>query len=451
MESTVVNEAPFDYHRQISMEFSYMKLHSFSRPAFVTTYQESKVKYQAMQHSSQKYSSYHKSFDRAFNTRQGTDTIDFEEVTLPPLQTGELVTMPMHRTNQAATDGKNIAAKHRIGLQEEKMNDLHLKPVVLREARGISFENFHKVRLPPININLKAREVVNPGKWSQKAVGSPPKHSALSSKYFDISDNNDQRTSGDPGDDNQRLVYTELEKEPFQEPNENDGCHCTAAARTNCTTSRRSFHGRMGIIERTIAMNEYSVLPPIGKQTSMQKKVEQKLTGVEAENVTAEKDSITNSSEMKLGLEEALENLANDYEVLKGSKPTENENATDKNEKSRMQLSTGKSESSDNNRSFLLYEEQERFTEIEDTSQTTADSNDIKSKSNKKKECKRKRNYYKDPETIEDESERRLIRKTRKRGRRFAICEEMDTMYRDLAVIVKHNLLIQHLEEICIF
>ena len=41
-----------------------------------------------------------------------------------------------------------------------------------------------------------------------------------------------------------------------------------------------------------------------------------------------------------------------------------------------------------------------------------------------------------------------MIKWMRFRGRRNAICFEIDELYRELATIVKHNLLVQHLEDI---
>ena len=39
----------------------------------------------------------------------------------------------------------------------------------------------------------------------------------------------------------------------------------------------------------------------------------------------------------------------------------------------------------------------------------------------------------------------------RHEGRRGAICQDMDPIYADLAVIVRHNLLIQHLKKYACF
>ena len=56
---------------------------------------------------------------------------------------------------------------------------------------------------------------------------------------------------------------------------------------------------------------------------------------------------------------------------------------------------------------------------------------------------KSKQNKYKEDKLAKD-----IIKWMQFRGRRNAICYEIDEIYRDLASAVKHNLLVQHLEEI---
>ena len=56
---------------------------------------------------------------------------------------------------------------------------------------------------------------------------------------------------------------------------------------------------------------------------------------------------------------------------------------------------------------------------------------------------KSKQSKYKEDRIAKD-----IIKWMQFRGRRNAICYEIDEIYRDLASAVKHNLLVQHLEEI---
>ena len=405
-----------------------------------------------MRQSSQKYMNYHKSFDRAFNTRQDAEMLDFENARLPPLQTGELVTMPLYKNEKTENDGNTTFSKRGNVNNNENMRDMHLKPVVIRGARGLSFENSHKVRLPPINVNLQVRELLTNDERSRTSIKTTTKK--LDVSRTDPHKKNHSKTSKalDKKSKNQILSQSgpgSQDIERNSSTTHSDKSLANNLSRTTSVPSSRGNHRgsyvRTDFIERSISMKEYSVLPPIGKQQILPEKEEKDgKVGKEGEaGLEAKKSS--NPDETKFGLEEALESLAKDYDVIKGIKI--NDNGKNESEQSNKQqnmaiiLPTQTGQMKENSA--------EIFTAIDDTLKNENDDFlDIPSE--RKQDCKRKRNYYKDV-NIEDANEKRLIRKMRKRGRRLAICEEMDAMYRDLAIIVKHNLLIQHLEEICIF
>ncbi len=189
-------------------------------------------------------------------------------------------------------------------------------------------------------------------------------------------------------------------------------------------------------IENHLRMKEFSVLPPIGSK---------KRFSLESKEELETPDSLkTFEEDEKIGLQEALE-------IMSASPlPGTNNNNYDQ--------------------SFMQYEETATESTLHTTvylgTPTTAKRNSLKLHDiNQVKEKiklpklpseemlnvpRRGRNAYQTCD-LENEYERNMIEWCRYRGRRFAICQEVDVIYQDLAVIVKHNLLLQHLEEICMF
>lgn len=390
-----------------------------------------------MQQSSHKYSSYHKSFNRAFSTRQDKDVQDYEETRLPPLQANETLRMPLCSDCKTENENDRKMKKSRAKSRPDNLRDIHLNPVIIHGANGLKIDGNRRVRLPPIKVNMHVRtfkelETVdkNPELSHNDSNESRKHNGEIRRDFVNISSN---ETSTRERDNFQGLENRIAQSFPK--------CTNTAPAMSKA----RITYNKTGIIERQISIKEYKVLPPIGKRVSAQEKEEEEAKKVADEESKQEKKP--NHEEKKLGLEEALENLAHDYEMIKGIKSKEtkakNEQNVDKKPK-KTETALAKKQQ------LEAHEEVGTFTAIDDTLKMPKGVEKNSTEPDNKMDSKRTRQYYKDVR-IEDDNERKYIKKVRKHGRRYAICEEMDSMYRDLAVLVKHNLLIQHLEEICLF
>ena len=349
-----------------------------------------------MQKSSQKYSNYHKSFDRAFSTRQDSDMIEVDNVSLPPLQSGDLVAAARSspRRNRKKKRGP------RKNPSKDAILDTHLKPVVIRGSNGLKVENGPRVHLPPININLQVRELLT----------------------------NDQKVQ-------KQSVETKLPTFPV----------------ATCLTK-----GPLPDLqneENKLFLREFSVLPPIGKQRIQSARVTK-------EDQICRNDCIKDvedDNQKNLGVTEALEKLAQQYES-----EVETFESIEQPEESSAKSATKskKPELKKLHSTVYLGIKPTRDEQIDD--EICIDDLEKKMKEEKiimlpkpptqpMNDTCRRRNNYRAHEDAEMAYERDMIEWTRQMGRRPAICEELDTVYRDLAVIVKHNLLVQHLEEICIF
>ena len=405
-----------------------------------------------MKQGSQKYSNYHKSFDRAFSTRQDPDMIGLENAKLPALQTGELVTMPLDKSTRAENSNEQFVAKCGFINRHESLSDMHLKPVVIRGTEGLSFEKNHKVRLPPINVNLQVRDLLIKDERSNKTLGR-------NSKQIESSRTNKSITNCTNTTPNRSITGSKSQKPNRTKQNissEKDTIFHfskTAIAQKSTSDTRKPC-GKMDFVEMAIPVKEYRVLPPIGKKIQQPGQKETQETGEQkggkaVKQGTSESEKKANHDEDTLDLGEALEKLANDFEAIKGMNSTDNVKRESKKSREQVNVATTIPSKSQPKKDKC---KEEGFTAIDNTLRNEPESNDEDTVAETvlRQESKRKHNYYSDGH-IHDENERKSIRKVRKKGRRFAICEEMDVIYRDLAVIVKHNLLIQHLEEICIF
>ena len=350
-----------------------------------------------MQKSSQKYSNYHKSFDRAFSTRQDSDMIEVDNVSLPPLQSGDLVAAARSspRRNRKKKRGP------RKNPSKDAILDTHLKPVVIRGSNGIKVENGPRVHLPPININLQVRELLT----------------------------NEQKVQN-------KSVETKLPTFPV----------------ATCLTK-----GPLPDLqneENKLFLREFSVLPPIGKRRIQSARVIKN-------DQTCKKDCIKDfeedDSKENLGVAEALEKLAQQYES-----EVETFESIEQPEESSTESATKSEKPELKKLHSTVYlgikptRDEERDDEvcIDDLEKRMKEEKIItlpKPPTEPMHETRRRRNHYRAHDDAEMAYERDMIEWTRQMGRRSAICEELDTVYRDLAVIVKHNLLVQHLEEICIF
>lgn len=346
-----------------------------------------------MQKSSQKYSNYHKSFDRAFSTRQDSDMIEVDNVSLPPLQSGDLVaaaqSSPRRNPKKKRGPRKNAS--------RDAILDTHLKPVVIRGSNGLKVENGPRVHLPPININLQVRELLT----------------------------HDQKTW-------KKSVETKLPTFPV----------------ATCLTK-----GPLPDLqneENKLFLREFSVLPPIGKRRIQSSRVikEDKICKKDCK-----KDVAENDSQKPSGVAEALEQLAQQYESE--VEPVE---SIEQPEQSSPESATKgkKPEFKKLHSTVYLGTKEKRDDEvcIDDLEKKMKEEKMIalpKPPAQPMHETRKRRNNYRAHEDAEMAYERDMIDWFRQMGRRPAICEELDNIYHDLAVIVKHNLLVQHLEEICIF
>ena len=383
-----------------------------------------------MKQGSQKYSNYHKSFDRAFNTRPDSGMIGLENAKLPALQTGELVTMPLDKRSRAENRNEQYVAKRGFINRHESLSDMHLKPVVIRGTEGLNFEKNHKVRLPPINVNLQVRDLLIKNDRSYKTLERNSKQSESSRINSSITGNKPNASNVNIASSNPQIPNRTKQNISSEKNNTFD---LSQSAKTQkITIDNRKSYVKMDFVERAIPMKEYSVLPPIGKKIQLPGKKGKQETG-EQNGEEAVKHGVSESEKKKsheedtLDLGEALEKLANDFEAIKGIKSTENVNKETK--KSREPVNEVTIQPSKNHPKKDRCKE-EAFTAIDNTLTNEQVSNDEDSigETVRRQESKRKHNYYSDGQ-IRDENERKSIRKVRKKGRRFAICEEMDIIY----------------------
>ena len=355
-----------------------------------------------MQKRFEMYSNYHKSFDRAFNTRQDPSVLDVDNFRLPQLQGGDLVANPIPLPGKMHQRGEKDRNKNKNG---NNMRDFHLKPVVLRGAKGLNLENNPRVRLPPINVNMQVKDLLTQDKISAAIK-------------------NDQEI----------------------------------LRRANCILTNEAEIDSQG---RGLRMKEYSILPPIGKM-SRPYNAEKKKDKLTEHNGIERNKTDEVAHERKLGLQEALENLANDFDTLKEISQVEKEeeklvsSKSDEKEKADTSALPTADPSLDTDKQADIKKTgkiTDEVVSLDDLSKKKTNRASIKlpkAPPERAEGTKRRKNKYREVDQ-EEEHEREMIEWIRARGRRSAICEEIDVVYQDLAVIVKHNLLVQHLEEICIF
>ena len=197
--------------------------------------------------------------------------------------------------------------------------------------------------------------------------------------------------------------------------------------------------------EQLITMKEFSVLPPIGKKPNL-------CVGPEEANKKKVKlrksSSNSDAKKEKLNLEEALQQINKDTQQShRGFQDSRQAMVPDMTLDSQKEvklpsagfLNLTSNPMADND--VQLHDIGQKKKKL----QLPKPPSDIALNNNKR----RKGAYI--TQDIENEYEKEMINWCRAGGRRAAICEELDLLYQDLAIIVKHNLLIQHLEEICMF
>ena len=373
--------------------------------------------------------------------------INLENTRLPSLQTRELATMPVNMSRQSKNNNEEFVETRGHESKKGMLRDTHLKPVVIRGTKGLNFERSPKVRLPPINVNFQVRDLMSKNEKICNAVDSHSFEDTLPRTDAMLTSTKQNKLSfGNTSSASQQLKRTE------QSTGSEKG-HIVHSSQNRVAqkskNSSQDTYAKMDAVDRVIPMKEYNVLPPIGKKMHL---IEQEGVRETKQNTlgnNAPKKAV-HREEDQLDLEEALENLASEFKTTETVELTENVDQEVEEDKQQANAVT-------------LLPFKEKLTKSKDSKEAefTPIDNTLQSKKKRREEypyestirrqdSKRQRIYYTDTH-IDDERERNNISEAIKHGRRFAICEEMDAIYRDLAVIVKHNLLIQHLEEICIF
>ncbi len=327
-----------------------------------------------MQKSSQPYTKYCMSFDRAFNTRQNeNEMFEIEQDNLPPLESKSLV-----ESNPVNRERRQKQAR-RGQPRTEQLRDIPLKPVVIRGSQEIQANSSLRVHLPPINVNLQVQELLAQDKSKRRHM-----------------------------------------------------------------KSQASKLRPLGEEEIELKMKEFTVLPPIGmKGQSLVASTEVKKT------------KQTDDENETFGLQEALISIEanNSLEKLK---KTEADNQDITTEPSKFKIgSSSKTECPVSYSGVYLGKKSSKDKDVENL---ISGLHEIVPKRERSKvplqppddPKKRGKNIYQTDDT-EEEFSKNMIEWCRETGRRNAIVKETHIMYNDLAVIVKHNLLIQHLEEICMF
>ena len=376
--------------------------------------------------------------------------IDLESARLPSLQTGELVTMPIDKGNKTVNSSENIVAKCGLITNNETSCETHLKPVVIRGTTGLNLERNHKVRLPPINVNLQVRDLLINNERPHKKIEKKKSQSEPSMPQLNIKDKRQNKPTLNVAN-SQKRNRAFAPKQHTSSENCGDFHFSQITATQKSKRNKRNSRVNTDYVERAIAMNEYSVLPPIGKHVQLPEMKEIRKAGEnETKQALPGNGKAEEEDKDSFSLGEALEHFAKEYDANNEAKLSENVNNEEAN-KSKEKVNTLRIQPSVTYTKTNKYKD-EQFTAIDNTlrNEREVKEDDSSLQKHGRQDSKRERNYYSD-DHIQDENERKCIRKMRKQGRRFAVCEEMDAIYRDLAVIVKHNLLIQHLEEICIF
>ena len=372
--------------------------------------------------------------------------INLENARFPSLQTRELVTMPVNTSRQTQNNNEEFVETRGHKNKKGRLRDTHLKPVVIQGTKGLNFERSPKVRLPPINANLQVRDLLNQNEKTHNAVESHSFEDTLPCTDAMLTRTKNKLSSGNNSSASQQLKRskqnTGREKGHIAHLSQN------SVGQKNKNSSHDTY-AKMDTVDRVIPMKEYSVLPPIGKKMHLIEQEGMRETKRSKLESNATKRTV-HHKEDQLDLEEALEKLANEFNATEIVELTEN--GDKESEDSRQQANAVTLLPSKDKHAKSKGSKEEEFTAIDNTLQ-----NKKKRREEypieppiRRQDSKRQRIYYTDTH-IDDERERNNISEAIKHGRRFAICEEMDAIYRDLAVIVKHNLLIQHLEEICIF